>query len=573
MEKTLRALLQGAVATFGPKAALRWKEEGRWGGLTYSELGTTVEEVGRALLALGVSVGDRIAIFSPNRYEWMVVDLAVVSIGAVSVPIYATNSAETTRYILLHSEAKMIFIGSLACMTTFSKIHSEVPGLRVTILFDEPPASLDLNEPILFSDFKKKSQLVIPEAFAARATKIRSEDLSTLIYTSGTTGEPKGVMLSHANIVSDAEDTLKPFSVNQDDSTLSFLPLSHAFERTVGLYLMLHVGATINIAEDISKIADNLLETSPTVMITVPRLLEKFRAKVIDKMEKRSLAIRLLFKWAFGPSRQFLSPLFEILFYKKIRNAMGGKLRMIDSGGAALSPDVANFFQTVGIPVIQGYGLTETSPVASANILSKNKIGTVGPAIPEVEIRIASDGEVLIRGPNVMMGYYKNPEATREAIDQEGWFHTGDIGELDADRYLKITDRKKELIVTSGGKKVAPQPMENELKLDPLIEQICILGDGKNYLAALIVPNFATLESKVKGLSRDQILNNPTIKQLYDEAIKKFNEKYARYESIKRFKLLPNDWTIEGGEITPTLKLRRRIIQKKYASEIQSLFS
>jgi long-chain acyl-CoA synthetase len=572
---TLPAALLLATERYSHSIAMRFKKDGTWNEVTYFDLRQRVMDLSKGLLGMGVLPGDRIALMCTSRPEWGICDAAIQSVGAVTVPIYPTSSVSSTRFLLEHSEAKLAFAESGECLTKVLEAHERVPTLQKVISIDEGAFPLE--------KCVELGKMHTDDEVKRRIANVQPEDLCTIIYTSGTTGDPKGVMLTQRNLLSNCEAGIQCFPVRHGDVTLSFLPLSHAFERMAGLWLMLLSGVTISYAENLNTIPQNLLEIRPTIITTVPRVLEKSYGRVLENVRSKPKWLQALFAkgtahaldlYTTGKSKGMAYWFYDRLFFSKIRDRFGGRLKAVVSGGAALAPDIARLFQSIGLPVLEGYGLTETSPAATFNQLDHNKIGTVGRPIPGVEVKIAADGEILIRGPNIMKGYFKDPEATREAIDPEGWFHSGDIGEIDADGFLKITDRKKELIATSGGKKVAPQPMENELKLSPLISQAGIVGEGKNYLCALVVPNFETLSKKVdEKLSPEELVQKPEVRQMIQGEIDRFNSGRASYETIKKFELLPREWTIENGEITPTLKLRRKVISQNFATQIARMYA
>jgi long-chain acyl-CoA synthetase len=572
--------LLAAARIHAARPALRFKERGVWRSIPYAELADRVEALARGFIALGMAPGDRVCLFAVNSVEWILTDLAVLAAGGVTVPIYATSSEATARFILLHSEAEIAAASGGLPLKLTRAARTIESRLRTVVCFDSAEASGSGGRLLSLADLAARGASVPPSAVAERIAALRPDDVATIIYTSGTTGEPKGAMLTHRNLLSNIDACLACFPVEAGDVTLSFLPFSHALERTAGIFLMLASGVTVALAEDVNALPQNLLEIRPTLLIAVPRVLEKSYARILDAAAKAPAAARWLFWRAVrmeterlqtgGPRRWCIYLICDLLFFRKIRGRLGGRLKILVSGGAALAPEINRFFRAVGVPVIEGYGLTETSPVVTFNRPDRVKIGTVGPAIPGVEIRLAKDGEILVRGPNVMKGYFRNEKATAEAIDGEGWLKTEDVGEIDADGFLRITDRKKELVVLSGGKKAAPQPMENELKLDPLVSQACVVGEGRNYLAVLIVPDLAVLKARLGP--RGAMLADPEVRGWYQAVVDRFNSHRASFETIKRFALLPNEWTIEAGEITPTLKLRRKIIVSKYAKEIEALY-
>ncbi|MFH1017646.1 MAG: long-chain fatty acid--CoA ligase [Pseudomonadota bacterium] len=563
---TLVDLFGSALKCHADRVALRWKEGEDWKEFSYANLAAAVNAVAKGLVARGTAPGDRICIMSENRPEWIVCDLAALWVGAVTVPIYSTGSMETARFILKHSEARMIFASPL-CFKAVAE------GKRSSQLL----VGFGAGDPT-FEELRREGEKVPDAEITARRKAIRPDDVATIIYTSGTTGDPKGVMLTHANIISNIEATTSCVYVGCGDRTLSFLPLSHAFERTAGIFAMLYKGVTISFARDMTTLAEDLLDVRPTFLITVPRMLEKFHARVRGVVARKPRLLRRLFEVALrSGKRNPLFPLYDFVFFRRVRKGFGGCARIVISGGAALAPEIARFFDAVGVPILEGYGLTETSPVVSVNRPGKNKIGTIGPPLPGVEVKIAPDGEILVRGPNVMKGYYKDPQATVEAIDSDGWFATGDIGEIDGGGYLRITDRKKDLIVTSGGKKVAPQPIESELRADPLIQHVCLVGEGRNYIAALIVPNFEVLAYKARGAgidfsTREELVRHAQVRSWFEEVVTRVNAPRSSFETVKRFELLACDWTVDAGELTPTLKIRRQEIAKRFKRAIEELY-
>jgi long-chain acyl-CoA synthetase len=524
------------------------KRNGAWEPVSAAELDRDVRACAAGLAALGVRRGDRVGLLSYNRYEWAVVDWACQLLGAADVPIYSTLPADQTRYILADAGAKVVFVEN-------AEQAAKVAGLPM-IAFDPAPGARP------FADLlKTPGDPPIVEA--------DPEDVATLIYTSGTTGVPKGVMLTHTNLVSNLVSCCSVLNCSAEDVVLSFLPLSHSFERILD-YALFWKGATIAHAEHVDKVVANLAEVRPTLMGAVPRFYEKIYAKIQDAARAMPGWKRGLFEWArktgavdadfrrraerppFGQRLRMSIARFLVL--RKFAARLGGRMRLLVSGGGALSRDVNEYLWTLGFTILEGYGLTETSPVLCINRSERTKLGTVGPAIPGVEIRIAGDGEILARGPNIMKGYLNKPEETA-AVLRDGWFATGDIGELDADGYLKITDRKKDLLKTSNGKYIAPQPIENKLKLDPSVLNAVVLGDRRKYPSALVVP--------APGATRERI----------QAAVDAVNRELAHHERIVKFALVEKDFTIEGGELTPTMKVKRRAVETKYADLIAGLYA
>ncbi|MFY9169026.1 MAG: long-chain fatty acid--CoA ligase [Desulfomonilia bacterium] len=595
-ETSMGAIFQNRVQELGDKACVAYKNaQGVYTDISWRQMNEMVRKVGYYLLSKGIKPGDKVALFSPNRYEWWVVDLAILSIGAVNVPIYATNSAHEARYIIINSDAVMCFVGEREHLEKVLQVRGDIPNLREVVIFDdlESPAEGVLNLKKVMEaggGYDGKAE------FDARIRDIKPSDLATIIYTSGTTGDPKGVMLSHSNIISNVNQlySVDPELFKEEHTLLSFLPLSHSFERTVGYYSALNAGKKVCFAEDFSKILQNMQEVRPTLIVSVPRLYEKIHAGILAKVSQAPPVKKALFNWAMSLARKNLpyicndrprKGLFAIqyaladkIIFSKLKAALGmDRLRFALSGGGPLSVSDAEFFLGMGIKVCEGFGLTETSPVTHGNKPDHIKPGTVGPALKDTLVKIGEGGEVLIKGPQVMMGYYKNEEATKEVFTEDGYFRTGDIGEIDSDGYLKITGRIKDIIVTSGGKNISPQNIENSLKTSPFIEQVAVIGDNRKYLSALIVPAFEELESWAKnnGISynsRKELLEHPEVKKLFESEIKEYTQYFARVEQIRKFTLLDTEWSQQTDELTPTLKVKRRVISAKYAREIESMY-
>lgn len=575
MESTLPQLFGLKARTYGDRTALKVKRSGTYQEISWNDLRGQVDQLALSLIDLGIQSGDRVAILSENRPEWAVADLATLSVGAITVPIYTTLTVEEIDYILQDSGARLLFISNPEGMAKILPLQEKL-DFRI-VLFDAPyrisgPRVYWLGELI---GLGKTATPKLKELLQERLAALQPADLATIIYTSGTTGPPKGVMLTHRNFLSNCEAIGKALPVSDSDSTLSFLPLSHVFERCAGYYFVLSVGGRIAYAENMETVAVNLLEAKPTILIAVPRFYEKLQERVLEAVRSSSILKRWIFRWAIH--KKLPARLADRLVFSKLRARLGGNLRFCVSGGAPLPKELAEFFYRAGILILEGYGLTETSPVITVNRPDRFRFGSVGLPLEGVEIRIAEDGEILARGPHVMLGYFHKPEATAEAIDAEGWFRTGDIGVIDAEGFLTITDRKKDLIKTSGGKMVAPQNLENILKADPLIEDCVVIGDRRKYLTALIVPNRARLEAfaRKQNLSYDHyesLLKNPQALEWAWEPIRRLNEKLASFEQIKKIALLPEPFTLQSGELTPTLKLKRRVIAEKFAPQIDALY-
>lgn len=545
-------------------------------------------------MALGLKEREKVALLSENRPEWTYADLAALSANAVDVPVYATNIPEQVEHILKDSGSRFIVVSTEQQLDKVREIKGNLPELETAIIMD-PEGEHPEGWIRTFAEIRGLGeQRGDAEAYQKRLEEVKTEDLATLIYTSGTTGAPKGVMLTHDNFVSNVQGARGILPLSESDIALSFLPMSHSFERLAGYYTVMSAGGTIAFAESIDKVPDNIQEIRPTVMCSVPRLYEKMHARVLTTVESGTALKKKMFYWGLGVgsevskliiakkevsgSLKLKYKIADRLVFEKLRARMGDRLRFFISGGAPLAREIAEFFHAAGILILEGYGLTETTPVISANRPDAYKLGSVGQPLSNVEVKIAPDGEILVRGPSVMKGYYNRPEETREVLSEDGWFATGDIGYLDQDNYLYITDRKKDIIVTAGGKNIAPQNIENLLKLNRFIEQVCLIGDKRKYLTALIVPSFPELEDfgKENGIPADdraQLVNHPRIQRLFQEAVDEANAQLARYESIKRFTVLPVEFSQATGELTPTLKVKRKVVGVKYKDQIDRMYA
>ncbi|WP_266203194.1 AMP-dependent synthetase/ligase [Pontibacter kalidii] len=577
-------LLPHQMQQFPKPDCLAAKVNGVWQKYTTSDVQEYADQVSLGLLKLGVQKEDKVAIISFNRPEWVLVDFGIQQLGAISVPMYPTITEEDYRYIFNDAEVKVVFVADATLYNKVVAATEGMEGIKEIYTFDDIHGAKSWKEVLALGEGEDKEQL---EPLKAAVTP---DDILTIIYTSGTTGNPKGVMLTHDNLMSNVQGTVPYVPVDHNHRALSFLPLCHVFERML-LYLYFRIGVSIYYAESIEKVADNLKEVKPHLFTTVPRLLEKVYDKIVATGMELTGVKRKLFFWALELGLKYdpqvdhgwwynkQLDLANKIIFSKWREALGGNVRVIVSGGAALQPRLARVFWSANIRVMEGYGLTETSPVISVNRYEpeNNMIGTVGMAIDGVEIKIAEDGEILTRGPHVMKGYYKKPDLTAEVIDNEGWFHTGDIGEMIQGKYLKITDRKKEMFKTSGGKYVAPQPIENKLKESVVIEQVMIVGDGRKYAAALIVPSFLGLQDwanhkGIKYTSDAEMIKHPDVIEKFKREIDKANEGLAQYETVKKFALIPNMWTVESGELTPTLKVKRKNIMANYRDVIEGMY-
>ena len=560
---------------------------------TYSsnDLFDRIRTLSLGLAAIGVKPGDRVALMSDSRPEWVIADLAILTAGAVTVPIYPTLPAEPAGYILADSGAEVAIVADEVQAAKVRQVRPKLPQLRELILIDgEDDAGLDGETTLAAVQARGHQRLMTEDGLARRykeaAAAIDAEQLATIIYTSGTTGDAKGVMLTHGAIVANLIDVDSVVHFKETDEALSFLPLSHAFERTT-VYMYLFKGVEVTFAESLETVARDMVQVRPTVMTGVPRVFEKLHARVHEMVAKAPAIRQRLFHWALGVGGArvraargggrppLLAGLADRLALSKVRDRTGGRLRFVCSGGAPLPVHVAEFLLAVGVPVLEGYGLTETAPVLTTNPLDAARPGTVGLPLPRVELRIAEDGEILARGPNLMRGYYGKPEATAEAI-RDGWFHTGDIGRFDDGGYLVITDRKKELLVTAGGKNIAPQPVEQRLKQHVLVAEAVLIGDRRPYVTALLMPDFAALAAALgepPADDREALLGRSDVQGLYDPVVAAVNAGQPAYEQIKRYRLLPAELSIDGGELTPTLKVKRRVIAEKWGDLIDELYT
>jgi len=593
---TLTQLFFTAIDQFSTKAAaLRFKEGGEWKGITHQELARRVQHAAIGLMELGVEPGDRVAILSENRPEWAMADFACLTARAADVSIYPTLPAPQVAYLLQDSGAKAVFVENATQYEKVAAVRGEVPGLQHVIVFDveegmEGPGVMSLQE---LMQRGAAAEERYPN-YRQDALTVKRDDLATLIYTSGTTGPPKGVMLTHYNFCSNIEAALKVLSIGPDDSCLSLLPLSHSFERMAGHYTLFHCGSTINYAESVELVPVNLQEVKPTVVLSVPRLFEKIYARVLENAMAGSALKRRIFFWARRTAERWADlelakqpipatlglkkKIADKLVFSKLQARTGGRMRFFVSGGAPLNPEIAKFFFAAGLIIVEGYGLSETSPLITVNPLDGVHIGTVGPPAPGVEVRIAEDGEILARGPNIMLGYYNKPEATKEAIDADGWFHTGDIGEFDPDGYVKITDRKKDIIVTAGGKKVAPQPIENMIKTNQFILNAVMIGDKRKFPVLLVVPDVEALRKWAAGrnLEADDVaafLAQPDVIAKMEREVMGSLRDLASFEMPKKIALIEEDFSIERGELTPTLKVKRRAVENAHRAKIEALYA
>jgi long-chain acyl-CoA synthetase len=578
----------------GLPAAFRSKVGGTWVGITHRQALERVQAICLGLRELGIKPGDKVALISENRPEWALTDYACLCARAADVPIYPTLTAKQTEYILRDSESVAVFCSTSTQVDKVLEVKNGLPGLKHIIVFDggvERPAGAVTS----LAALEARGRAAAPKyaSWKQEALSAQPDELATLIYTSGTTGDPKGVMLSHYNIWSNVQACLQMIPISSGDSCLSMLPLSHSYERMVD-YTLFQAGVLINYAESFDTVAANLGEVKPTVVLSVPRLYEKVYARVLENAMSGSAVKRTIFFWAKRAGEQWATlalaglpiptglaikkKVADRLVFSKLQARTGGRIRFFVSGAAPLSADIAKFFYSAGLPVIEGYGLTESSPVLTLNPLDRIKLGTVGRAIPGVELKIAADGEILARGPNIMQGYYKLPDATRETVDAEGWLQTGDIGEIDSDGYLKITDRKKELLKTAGGKYIAPQPIEGMVKRNPFVANAVLYGDRRKFPIALIVPNYDNLERwarerKLTWGTRGQLIELADVRAKVEREVMSTLHDLAKFETPKKVVLLEKDFTIESGELTPTLKVKRRVVEQHYKAVIDATYA
>lgn len=572
---------------------LNYKRDGRWISISSQEVLQRVHRIAAGLYALGVRRGDRVAILSESRPEWTLTDAACLFAGAIDVPIYPTLTPSQVRYILRDSGARVLVVQNEEKYLQVREAIAECEAIEQTVFFDKPSAD---TQGISLAELETRGQALEqaePDLINNIAHQIKPDELATIIYTSGTTGEPKGVMLTHANLVSNLIDSSSHLSFVHDDSALSVLPLSHVLER-MAMYMYLYHGMATYFGESLDTIGPNLREVRPTIFVGVPRIFEKIFARVKEKTaEKGRLNVGIL-NWAVAVAKQHARlsthhqnipatlklkrKIADKLIFSKLRNALGGRIRLLVSGGAALPEELSLLYIGAGLPIVQGYGLTETSPVITAGVVDDNRVGTVGKPIRNVEVRIAADGEIETRGPNVMRGYYNKPVETTAVFTDDGWFKTGDIGTIDKEGFLRITDRKKELFKTSGGKYIAPQPIEQLIKGSNFVNQVVLIGNGRKFPAALIVPNWERVESyaQLKGIkakTHAELCKHPRLIDLFERQIAGLTTELAQYERVKKVALLENELTIDSGELTPTLKVKRRVVDEKYHDLIDALYA
>lgn len=572
------------LENFPQETMFSTKIDGVWESVSTEEFIKKANLVSRGLIALGIEPGQKVGLVSSNRVEWNIMDIGIQQIGAIGVPIYPNISTKDYKYIFTDADIKLCVTGDQDLYEKISSIKSELPSLKKHYSFDQVEGAEHWTDIIQAADTVKQSEV------DERAKKIKNGDLATMIYTSGTTGNPKGVMLSHNNLLSNVLACEPRIPGDSESSSLSFLPVCHVYERMLH-YLYMKIGCSIHFAESMDTIGDNIREVQPDIFTAVPRLIEKVYEKIMAKGDELSGIKKSLFFWAVKLGEEyelegksgwykFKLGIARKLIFSKWQEALGGNVKAIASGAAALQPRLARIFMAAEIPILEGYGLTETSPVISVNGLESGiKFGTVGTTIEGVEVKIAEDGEILAKGPNVMMGYYNQPEKTKEVLEDDGWFHTGDIGEIIDGKYLKITDRKKEIFKTSGGKYIIPQVMENKFKESRFIEQIMVIGEGEKHPAALIVPSYDFAREwterkgvKLSGTTNADLIKSPEVIGRIQKEIDHYNKMFGGYEQIKKFELLPEEMSVESGELTPTLKLKRKKIMEIHKDKVSKIY-
>ncbi len=578
MYKSIPELFFETAKQRGNKPALLYKKEGVYFPVTFKDLEKKIIIFSSALQKLGLEKGDRAAILSENRPEWVISDISIMAVGAITVPLHATFSARAVCTVLKHSKAKILIVSNIDFLNKVLLGQKYLKNLQKIIVINKLTAVQ--KETLSPKVLGFKALMSLHQADSYEKVFLDPDEVCSIIYTSGTTGMPKGVLLTHRNFLSNVEAVNEMIPVKKNDVFLSFLPLSHVLERMAGYYMPLFYGATIAYAESAKQLLQNLKEVKPTILISVPRVFEKFHDAIWDKINKSSPLQKSFFKWALRQKKEsFAYKIADYFVFKKIKSQMGGKLRLAISGGASLNENIAKFFSIIGIIILEGYGLTETSPVISANKEDDFKFGTVGKVAPGVKVKIKDTKEILVKGPNVTQGYFENRKETKLAFDKEGWFCTGDLGFIDKQGFLTVIGRGKEMIVTSGGKNVWPEPIEHLLNNDRFVSQSFALGNNQKFISALIVPDWQEVEVYMKENNlpleeHDKLVKNPALLELFQERIdEKINSNLNDYEKIKKFKLLPQEFSQEQDELTPTLKLRRRIIETHNQKAISAMYS
>ena len=595
--KTIPEMFFSVIEEQKNKNIFNYKSEGNWIPMVGSEIKETVESLSCSMLHLDLKPKDKVAILSSTSHLWALADYSIISLGMTTTTVYPTLIEEQVKFILNDSASKLIFVENKEQFEKINKIYENCESLKYIVLMDDDPIANSFEYCFLFSDlkslgaaYKNKNNISVSNDFSS---KISENDLVTLIYTSGTTGMPKGVMLSHKNLISNLSEVVKLQDNLFKESFLSFLPLSHVLERMAGHFFPMYIKSKIYYAENIDTVGLNMSEVSPSIVVAVPRFFEKMYDKIMLGIKQTSDTKQKLFNWALKIGKDYTNlshanqpiPLIlnikhkiaDKIIYSKVRDKLGGKIKFFISGGAPLPQKIAEFFSGIGITILEGYGLTETSPVLTSNTPEKIRFGTVGVKLDNVDLKIADDGEILAKGPNIMLGYYNNESATNDVFDDEGWFHTGDIGKIDNDGFLKITDRKKSLIVTSAGKNIAPAPLEVAMNQSKFIQQSLIIGDQRNFISALIVPSFDNVNDYLLTLDKEKLSNEAMVDHhdvltLFDNEIEKIMSKFSQFESVKKYKLLPCEFSIEKGEMTPKMSIVRKKVIANYENLIESIY-
>lgn len=598
-EKTINVVFRNRVEKYGDRVAVEKKKDGKWHSATWNEYYDRSRATGLGLSAFGVQKGDRIAILSENRLEWLYSDMGALGIGAVVVPVYTTLVAEDVRYIVENSESKILFVENPMQLEKALHFIDELPNLEKIVVFESRDPEGSHRDIVSFEEFIQQGYHLFetdPERFETQADAVEPEDLATIVYTSGTTGMPKGAMITHNNIVAVIRSLNKmtPRFADETDNTVPFLPLAHVFERVAGHFQGMYVGLTASYAESIETFVNDVKEKRPTVVLAVPRVLEKVYQRILSQVEEQPPRRQAIFQWGYRIGVEISSlreqkkpiPLVMRLKYKlaykmifkKLADALGGRVRWMTASGAPTSREIVLFFNASGITVIEGYGMTECCAPATMSGLDDYHIGTVGKPIPDVDVRIANDGEILIRGENVFAGYWKMPEETKKTFTKDGFLMSGDIGRFNEYGFLEITDRKKDLIITSGGKNVAPQKIEGLFKFDPIFEHFMVIGDRRKFLSALVNINLEEAErvaliNNIPFENREDLLENEAFLNIVDERVAEKNKQLARYETIKKYRIIKDSFSQEGGELTAAMKLKRNVVKQKYESLIEEMYA
>lgn len=583
------------VAEHPDRLLFQNKEAGAWRNYSWAESGKVIREIGNGLLALGVEKGERVAILSENRLAWVFTDLGILAAGGVSVGIYPSVLAEEVEYIVANSAARVIFVSTPGQLRKLVRRAETMPTLQHLVTYDRIPEAPA--EAITLEELQARGRAYAeshPAALKERTAALERQDLALLVYTSGTTGPPKGTMLSHGNVLWVYEAMAQVLDIHDTDQNLSYLPYAHVYERIGGIYFSVFRGLPIAIAEGIDKLTQNIAEVRPTILLGAPRVYEKIHAGLMRSVEEMPGWQQSLFHWAMqvgaaaSPYKLSHKPmplglklknaLADALIFKKIKNRFGGRIRFMVSAAAPIAPELIRFFHALDILILEGYGLTESSAPSHVNRPGEIKFGTVGRPLPGVEQKIAEDGEILLRGGNIFQGYFQREEDTREALDAEGWFHTGDIGEIDAEGYLKITDRKKDLIITAGGKNIGPQNIENLMKTDRFISEFLCYGDKKKFLVGLVTLDEESVKQwaqsqGIAGSDFAELSRKPELKQMIEGRIAELNKQLPKYSTVKRIEILPRQFTQEAGEVTPTLKLKRKVLNQKYRDQLEAMYA